>query len=138
MVCANCALKESKKSTSALACIDPKLNSATASSGSSSSSSAAAGPQRKLNENKLLSSKNRYAPYAAKAGKVDAAAKCKLCRVSVRAGRIYCQSKQHSPLILYRTPFLMFVSVGCSYKQGVCAMCGVEVLSTKGYKMSSK
>ncbi|KAJ3055261.1 hypothetical protein HK097_011063 [Rhizophlyctis rosea] len=67
---------------------------------------------RKLNENKLLSSKakNRFAPYEAK---------CKICKSRVhQQGSHYCQQ--------------------CAYKNGICAMCGVQVLDTTQYKMSSK
>ncbi|KAI8929639.1 PDZ-binding protein [Entophlyctis helioformis] len=67
---------------------------------------------RKLNENKLLSSKNKakFAPYEAR---------CRVCKSRVtQTGAHYCQ--------------------GCAYKNGICAMCGVKILDTKLYKQSSK
>ncbi|EGF84466.1 hypothetical protein BATDEDRAFT_8669 [Batrachochytrium dendrobatidis JAM81] len=68
---------------------------------------------RKLNENKLLSSKAKVAksmPYQKR---------CKICKETVnQASAHYCQ--------------------GCAYKNGICAMCGVQILDTRGYKQSSK
>ena len=46
------------------------------------------------------------------------ARRCRLCRSSVhQSGAAYCQQ--------------------CAYKQGICAMCGVKMLDTKNFKMSS-
>eukprot|EP00271_Cylindrocystis_brebissonii_P004821 TRINITY_DN16745_c0_g1_i1.p1 TRINITY_DN16745_c0_g1~~TRINITY_DN16745_c0_g1_i1.p1 ORF type:complete len:100 (-),score=16.31 TRINITY_DN16745_c0_g1_i1:476-775(-) len=67
---------------------------------------------RKLNENKLLSSKKRFSPYAAGAAK-----KCIICKQQLHQDAKYCQS--------------------CSYKKGVCAMCGKQVLDTSMYKQSA-
>ncbi|KAI9591362.1 PDZ-binding protein [Syncephalis fuscata] len=69
------------------------------------------GKDRKLNENKLLNkSKNRLVPYENK---------CRLCKSRVHQDKAhYCQ--------------------GCSYKKGICAMCGVRILDISGYKQSSK
>ncbi|KAI9204245.1 PDZ-binding protein [Polychytrium aggregatum] len=67
---------------------------------------------RKLNENKLLSGRSRqkFSPYEAK---------CRICKQNVhQRGSFYCQ--------------------GCAYKNGICAMCGVQILDTKMYKQSSK
>lgn len=67
------------------------------------------GGGRKINENKLLSKKNRFTPY----GK----SKCIICKQQLHQEAKYCQS--------------------CSYKKGVCAMCGKQVLDTKSYKQSN-
>jgi len=63
---------------------------------------------RKINENKLLASKNRFTPYDKK---------CTICKSKVPAG-IYCQ--------------------GCAYKKGLCSMCGKMILDISSYKQSSK
>lgn len=73
------------------------------------------GGGRKVNENKLLTSKkNRFNPYQG-----DAQFKtCKICKTKVhQVGSHYCQE--------------------CAYKKGICAMCGVKILNTKNYKQSS-
>ncbi|KAM3859867.1 cysteine-rich PDZ-binding protein [Diretmus argenteus] len=69
---------------------------------------------RKLNENKMLTSKKaRFDPYS-KTG----FAICRICKSSVhQSGSHYCQ--------------------GCAYKKGICAMCGKKVLDTKNYKQTS-
>ncbi|ORZ08378.1 cysteine-rich PDZ-binding protein-like protein [Absidia repens] len=67
---------------------------------------------RKVNQNKLLSksAKLRFNPYEAK---------CKLCKSKVHQEKAhYCQS--------------------CSYKKGICAMCGKQILDTSNYKQSAK
>ncbi|KAJ3415319.1 hypothetical protein HDV05_005189 [Chytridiales sp. JEL 0842] len=67
---------------------------------------------RKINDNKLLSSKNKnkFAPYERK---------CKSCASRVhQMGATYCQK--------------------CAYKEGKCALCGVKILDTSMYKQSSK
>ncbi|KAI8592363.1 PDZ-binding protein [Geranomyces variabilis] len=124
MVCKKC-----EKKLTTLATSDPFAKSSSNTGGSSgggkassSSSSAAAGPTRKINENKLLSSKakfggvkggasgNKFMPYESK---------CKICKQRChQMGSRYCQA--------------------CSYKNGICAMCGISVLDTSGYKMASK
>jgi len=43
--------------------------------------------------------------------------KCKLCKSALHQPGHYCQA--------------------CSYKKGICAMCGVKILDTKFYKQSS-
>jgi hypothetical protein len=44
--------------------------------------------------------------------------RCKICKTKVhQVGSHYCQE--------------------CAYKKGICAMCGVKMLSTKNYKQSS-
>ncbi|KAI9141351.1 cysteine-rich PDZ-binding protein-like protein [Paraphysoderma sedebokerense] len=77
------------------------------------SRNATIGKDRKLNENKLLTKGKaaaRFNPYSSK---------CKICKQTVhQQGSNYCQS--------------------CAYKEGICAMCGVKILDTSGYKMSSK
>ncbi|KAK1882048.1 Cysteine-rich PDZ-binding protein [Dissostichus eleginoides] len=72
------------------------------------------GGGRKLNENKILTSKkSRFDPYS----KTDFAT-CRICRSSVHQhGSHYCQ--------------------GCAYKKGICAMCGKKVLDTKNYRQTS-
>lgn len=64
---------------------------------------------RKLNENKALKYAKLKKPY----GK-----NCKSCKGKLFGDGIYCQE--------------------CSYKQGICSMCGVKILDTKSYKQSSK
>mmetsp|Transcript_17662 Transcript_17662/g.42370 ORF Transcript_17662/g.42370 Transcript_17662/m.42370 type:complete len:98 (-) Transcript_17662:216-509(-) len=65
---------------------------------------------RKLNENKLLSKKKRYAPYTG-------GSKCKICKSSLHQQGMYCH--------------------GCAYHRGICAMCGKQVLDTTNYKQSA-
>ncbi|KAK4289841.1 hypothetical protein Pmani_012578 [Petrolisthes manimaculis] len=71
------------------------------------------GGGRKINENKLLTSKkNRFNPYT------TTFAECRICRTKVhQAGSHFCQ--------------------GCAYKKGICAMCGKKILNTKSYCQSS-
>ncbi|XP_064091328.1 cysteine-rich PDZ-binding protein [Macrobrachium rosenbergii] len=71
------------------------------------------GGGRKINENKLLTSKkNRFNPYTTKF------VECRICRTKVhQAGSNFCQ--------------------GCAYKKGICAMCGKKILDTKSYCQSS-
>ncbi|ESO07184.1 hypothetical protein HELRODRAFT_156728 [Helobdella robusta] len=68
---------------------------------------------RQLNENKALTSKkSRFNPYQ------KSFEKCRICKSTVhQPGNHYCQ--------------------GCAYKKGICAMCGVKVLETKGYRQTS-
>jgi len=77
---------------------------------------AAAGPAqgRAVGENKLLTSKKgRFNPYT------DEFKKCKICRSKVhQLGSHYCQE--------------------CSYKKGICAMCGKKMINVKNYKQSSQ
>jgi len=63
---------------------------------------------RKLNENKMLSTKKRWAPYSKQ---------CTVCKASLQPEYSYCQK--------------------CAYVKGLCAMCGKQVLDTKGYKQST-
>ncbi|CAI5986158.1 unnamed protein product [Closterium sp. NIES-64] len=67
---------------------------------------------RKINENKLLSKKKRYTPYAS-----SASFKCIICKQQLHQEGKYCHL--------------------CSYKKGVCAMCGKQVLDTSMYKQSA-
>lgn len=64
--------------------------------------------ERKINENKALSTKKRWAPYSST---------CNTCKSKVAAEYSYCQS--------------------CAYIKGLCAMCGKKVMDTKGYKQST-
>ncbi|PWZ26244.1 Cysteine-rich PDZ-binding protein [Zea mays] len=64
---------------------------------------------RKINENKLLSKKNRWTPYGN--------TKCIICKQQVHQDAKYCHT--------------------CAYSKGVCAMCGKQVLDTKLYKQSN-
>jgi cysteine-rich PDZ-binding protein len=68
---------------------------------------------RKLNENKALTArKTRFSPYTSKFEK------CKICKQTVhQAESHYCQS--------------------CAYKLGICSMCGIKILDTKGYRQTS-
>ncbi len=70
-----------------------------------------------------------YSPYTTKF------TKCKLCKGSIhQPGSTYCQG-----LLLYfywLYEWLLFV-VGCSYKLGICGMCGVKILQTKNYRQSA-
>ncbi|XP_018023017.1 cysteine-rich PDZ-binding protein [Hyalella azteca] len=68
---------------------------------------------RKINENKLLTSKkNRFNPTTTQFKE------CRICRTKVhQVGGNYCQA--------------------CAYKKGICAMCGKKVLDTKSYCQSS-
>ncbi|KAK4047882.1 hypothetical protein OIO90_006043 [Microbotryomycetes sp. JL221] len=129
MPCAKCEKKLAAQGKSSLAATDVWRS---------------AGPggdrnQRKIGENKLLSSKSRYSPYipASSGSKAGAAAgtsklgskgassaassvgKCDTCGSTVaRAGAKFCQS--------------------CAYKTGSCSMCGKKILDTTQYKMSMK
>ncbi|KAJ9689614.1 hypothetical protein PVL29_012354 [Vitis rotundifolia] len=67
------------------------------------------GGGRKINENKLLSKKNRWTPYGT--------TKCIICKQQVHQDAKYCHT--------------------CAYTKGVCAMCGKQVLDTKYYKQSN-
>lgn len=69
------------------------------------------GGGRKINENKLLSKKNRWTPYG------TATTKCTICKQQVHQDGKYCHT--------------------CAYSKGVCAMCGKQVLDTKMYKQSN-
>lgn len=67
---------------------------------------------RKINENKALTSKQRFNPYTAKFEN------CRICRQKVhQIGSHYCQA--------------------CAYKKAICAMCGKKLMSTKNYRQSS-
>ena len=81
--------------------------------GQSSGSNQSSG--RKVNENKLLSSKkDRFNPYTTN----DKFEKCRICRTKVHQVKAhYCQE--------------------CAYKKGICSMCGVKILKTKNYKQSA-
>ncbi|KAL6041321.1 Cysteine-rich PDZ-binding protein [Balamuthia mandrillaris] len=65
---------------------------------------------RKVNENKILTTKRRFNPYQKQ---------CRICKTTVpQEGCNYCQP--------------------CAYKKGVCAMCGKQILDTTMYKQSVK
>ncbi|GAA5885776.1 hypothetical protein JCM16303_006059 [Sporobolomyces ruberrimus] len=145
MVCAKCEKKLSKTSSSSLACSDVWRSASTSTSSSSTTLEGGRNSTRKLGENKLLSSKARYSPYApptktpttgalnnrpglaAKVGikggvgakESGTIGKCGFCKSTVaRPEAIYCQ--------------------GCAYKKGICSMCAKPILDTSQYKMSSK
>jgi hypothetical protein len=63
---------------------------------------------RAINENKALSKKQAWAPHTAK---------CTVCKSALQASYTYCQP--------------------CAYRNGLCAMCGKQVLDLKGYKQST-
>eukprot|EP00891_Asterochloris_glomerata_P002175 jgi/Astpho2/2175/e_gw1.00040.168.1_t len=84
MVCSKCEKKLSK-----VICPDPYK------AGSNNNTE---GGGRKLNENKLLSSKNKWKPTIA--------AKCQSCKSTLHQEAMYCQ--------------------GCAYSKGICAMCGKQ------------
>lgn len=70
---------------------------------------------RKINENKALTSKKARlgaSPYS------TTFKKCGICKAVVhQAGSHYCQQ--------------------CSYKKGICAMCGVKILDVTNYRQTS-
>ncbi|MED6191752.1 hypothetical protein PIB30_003554 [Stylosanthes scabra] len=81
------------------------------------------GGGRKINENKLLSKKNRWTPYGN--------TKCIICKQQVHQDAKYCHTCAYSKEVHYLNP------VGCCSFAGVCAMCGKQVLDTKFYKQSN-
>ncbi|KAH8920824.1 hypothetical protein BT69DRAFT_1283672 [Atractiella rhizophila] len=135
MVCAKCEKKLAKAPGSTLACTDVWT------AGSSSS--------RKLNENKLLSSRAKYAafipsqnrassssssgigPSRTEKGKGRAAISGSMAGSVVALGK--CE-KCKSTVAKAGAKFCQ----GCAYKGGVCAMCGKQVLDTTMYKQTSK
>eukprot|EP00128_Syssomonas_multiformis_P010515 Colp12_sorted_trinity150504_noHs@34642 len=111
MVCEKCEKKLAK-----VAAPDPFRNRDKATTSSASGSST---PQesRRLNENKLLSSKSKL-KAAGRSTPYSVSSKCKICKtVCHLAGAVYCQ--------------------GCAFKKGICAMCGRMITDTKDHKMSS-
>ncbi|GAX74001.1 hypothetical protein CEUSTIGMA_g1451.t1 [Chlamydomonas eustigma] len=100
MVCSKCEKKLAKNAPSAP---DPWKAGA---------SNTMAGGGRKINENKMLSKKDRYSPYGA-AGK-----KCATCKSMLNKDGMFCHT--------------------CAYTKGVCEMCGVQIQDTKNYKQSNK
>lgn len=82
---------------------------------------------RKINENKLLSSKNsnKFAPYENN---------CRVCKQRVtQKGAHYCQGN-FSSFPCSRVN----LAEGCAYKNGICSMCGVKILDTTFHRQSSK
>ncbi|GAA5874405.1 hypothetical protein JCM3774_005028 [Rhodotorula dairenensis] len=107
--------------------------------------------QRKIGENKLLSSKSRYSPYAPppsqaststipygelkkKGAKVAAAAADPLDLAGGKGGAV---AKCQVCKTVVARPGAKFCQ-GCAYKKGVCAMCGKEILDTKMYKQTTR
>ncbi|GAA5839561.1 hypothetical protein JCM5353_001726 [Sporobolomyces roseus] len=135
MVCAKCEKKLSKSSSSSLACSDV-WRSAASSSTASSTTEAGRNTTRKLGENKLLSSKARYSPYAPPAkssGSLASKAGGKVGggKESASIGKcVFCKSTVARPEAMY--------CQGCAYKKGICSMCAKPILDTTQYKMSSK
>ncbi|CAI0407112.1 unnamed protein product [Linum tenue] len=78
---------------------------------------------RKVNENKLLSKKNRYAfllctcAISSELWTPYGNTKCTICKQQTHQEAKYCHT--------------------CAYTKGVCAMCGKQVLDTKAYKQSN-
>ncbi|GAA6016338.1 hypothetical protein JCM11491_006822 [Sporobolomyces phaffii] len=130
MVCAKCEKKLSKSSSSSLACSDVWRSAA----GSSSSTEAGRNTTRKLGENKLLSSKARYSPYAPPAktptGALNKAGKAGTKESGTIGKCVFCKSTVARPEAMY--------CQGCAYKKGICSMCAKPILDTSQYKMSSK
>jgi cysteine-rich PDZ-binding protein len=68
-------------------------------------------------QNKLLASSSSKTSSALKRAN-PYGKKCKECKCSVNIERaMYCQS--------------------CAYRKGICALCGVKILDTSSYRMSS-
>ena len=87
---------------------------------------------RKVGENKLLTaSKNRFNPMTTEFKK------CKICKVSYPKSKV---SETSISIIFFQQKVHQVGShycQACAYKKGICAMCGVKVLSTKGYRQSA-
>ncbi|GAA5989460.1 hypothetical protein JCM5350_005926 [Sporobolomyces pararoseus] len=136
MVCAKCEKKLSKSSSSSLACSDVWRSA----SSSSNTTEAGRNTTRKLGENKLLSSKARYSPYAPPPkGPTGALNKPGASKVGGKAGGkesgtigkcVFCKSTVARPEAMY--------CQSCAYKKGICSMCAKPILDTSQYKMSSK
>ncbi|KAJ3023237.1 hypothetical protein HKX48_003841 [Thoreauomyces humboldtii] len=104
--------KKCEKKLGTLATSDPF-----AKRGATSIKTSAAGPIRK-ETNKLLSAKAKMAGLKGGVGS-PYQTKCRICKQGVhQAHSHYCQQ--------------------CSYKNGICAMCGAQILDISGYKQSSK
>ncbi|EGG06969.1 uncharacterized protein MELLADRAFT_71832 [Melampsora larici-populina 98AG31] len=118
MVCEKCNKKLSKNSLAT-----PEVR------GIAGSSNAIQNQGRKIGENKLLSSKNRYNPYQSTSASSSLSkkstnpsigiGKCLTCKSSVaRNGAKYCQN--------------------CSFKKGICGMCGKIVTDITYSKQTAK
>ncbi|KAH9815379.1 hypothetical protein DFH28DRAFT_1221032 [Melampsora americana] len=115
MVCEKCNKKLNKNSLAT-----PEVR------GIAGSSNQIQNQSRKIGENKLLSSKNRYTPYQSsssssksKSNPLIGIGKCLTCKSSVaRAGAKYCQN--------------------CSFKKGICGMCGKLVTDITYSKQTAK
>lgn len=118
MVCKTCEAKLSKVAASdpyrnrnaqgTLVASGSKIKSPSGGVGKASEGSSSLGG-RKVGENKLLGAKNRYNPLGM--------TKCTICKGTVQQDRSkYCQ--------------------GCSFKRGVCSMCGKPILDANVKKMS--
>ncbi|KAF5840462.1 PDZ-binding protein [Dunaliella salina] len=96
MVCEKCE----KKIASGVACPDKWKDGA---------SNTIQSGKVKVNENKLLTKKNRYTPYAG--------GKCTVCKTGLhKPDHKYCHQ--------------------CAYQKGLCEMCGKQILDVKKYKQS--
>ncbi|CAD5169348.1 unnamed protein product [Musa acuminata subsp. malaccensis] len=78
---------------------------------------------RKINENKLLSKKNRWTPYGN--------TKCMICKQQVHQDAKYCHTCAYS-----KGKNSDAINSFANHL-GVCAMCGKQVLDTKLYKQSN-
>ncbi|BGP56992.1 hypothetical protein JCM8202_003498 [Rhodotorula sphaerocarpa] len=111
--------------------------------------------QRKIGENKLLSSKARYSPYAPPtAGSSKASASEIPYGERKRAAKAAAAGKDPAPVdvaggkggavgrcevcrSVVARPGARYCQ-GCAYKKGACAMCGKEILDTKMYKQTTR
>ncbi|GAA5960338.1 hypothetical protein JCM8115_001147 [Rhodotorula mucilaginosa] len=108
--------------------------------------------QRKIGENKLLSSKSRYSPYAPppsskastsqvpygerkRAAKAGAAAEAGT--LDLAGGKGGAVAKCEVCKTVVARPGAKFCQ-GCAYKKGCCAICGKEILDTKMYKQTTR
>ena len=72
---------------------------------------------RKLNENKLLSQNAKTKQATSSSGTLFR--DCRICKAKChQIGSYYCQS--------------------CSFKKGICAMCGIKIASTLSHNQSAK
>lgn len=125
MVCESCKTKLGKVSCPEVWKGDEMVTTPSGGATTTSTSSPSASKQpkkssgREVNENKLLSSKRKERSAAATADRMQPyQRRCKICKGRIQMqGAYYCQ--------------------GCSYKKGICPLCGKKVLDTTMYRQSS-
>ncbi|KAH9471257.1 hypothetical protein Pst134EA_005164 [Puccinia striiformis f. sp. tritici] len=83
--------------------------------------------KRKIGENKLLSSKNRYTPYASSS---SSSSKPNQPPHSLIGRCLTCKANVARPSAKYCQP--------CAYKKGLCAMCGKMVIDVTYSQQCSK